>query len=340
MSLSYFNLMGELINLNSIAFNEQITVEDILKHVTQEDIYSYYLGQDVSNLGVYHSPLRDDNIPSFALFFHRDQRNVIMFRDFATNDTGDFVVMVQKLYGVGYKDALNKVAYDLGLSKVNIDLQRQPVNYTRIVEKDKVELGIKRREWLLRDREYWSSFGIIKATLERFRVYPISHVFYNDTAVKAHDYAYAYVEDKDGIITYKIYQPFETKQRKWINNANYSVHQGYTQLPKRGWLLIITKSLKDVMSINDCLGVAAVGLQSESVMMKASVMDEYKSRFNRVICLFDNDHAGKKLSETFTETYQVPHFFVPELPNVTDFSDLVKVLGKEDAVQIVKQFIH
>jgi len=74
--------------------------------------------------------------------------------------------------------------------------------------------------------------------------------------------------------------------------------------------------------------------------MKDSVMDEYKSRFNKVICLFDNDQAGKKLSVSFTEKYNVPHFFVPELPNVTDFSDLVKGIGKEDAIQIVKQFIH
>ncbi len=332
--------MGELINLNSITYNGLITKEDILKHVTQEDVFSYYLKDDASNLGVFHSPLRDDNIPSFALYFHRDERNVIMFRDFATNDTGDFVVLVMKMFNVNYPEALKKIAFDLGLSALNVDLQKATVNYTRIVTKEKVELGIKLRPWFLRDREYWTAFGITKATLEKFRVYPISHVFYNDVAVKVHDYAYCYVEDKDGVISYKIYQPYEAKQRKWINNANYSVHQGYTQLPPKGWLLIITKSLKDVMSLHDCLGVSAIGLQSESVMMKDSVMDEYKSRFNKVICLFDNDQAGKKLSVSFTEKYNVPHFFVPELPNVTDFSDLVKGIGKEDAIQIVKQFIH
>ena len=53
------------------------------------------------------------------------------------------------------------------------------------------------------------------------------------------------------------------------------------------------------------------------------------------VCLFDNDSAGKKLSENFTNTYNIPHFFVPELPGVTDFSDLVKALGIEKASDII-----
>ena len=131
-------------------------------------------------------------------------------------------------------------------------------------------------------------------------------------------------------VSYKIYQPFN-KHYKWMNNANYSVHQGYTQLPEKGDLLIITKSLKDVMSIKDVMGISSVGLQSESVMMKQSVMDEYKYRFTKVICLFDNDKAGKRLSVDFAETYNIPYFFMPELPKVTDFSDLVKSIGIDKA---------
>ena len=325
----------EDINLNSIAFNSQITREDILKHVTQEDIYSFYLGEDIRNLGVFHSPLREDNIPSFALYFHKVDRNILMFYDFATRDCGDVVVLVMKMYNLNYPEALRKITFDLGLSKFNVDAVKQTVTYTRIVEKDRIQLGIKSRPWEIRDKNFWSSFGIKKATLEKFNVHAISHIFYNDTAVKAHEYAYAYVEEKDNRVSYKIYQPYEVKVKKWINNADYSVHQGYRQLDKTGDLLIITKSLKDVMSIHDCLGISAVGLQSESVMMKDSVMDEYKTRFKKVICLFDNDAAGKKLSDSFTAKFNIPHFFVPEFKGVTDFSDLVKHSGKEEAVKVL-----
>lgn len=327
------------INLNSIVYNKIITKEDILKHVTQEEIYSLYLGEDISQLGVYHSPLRDDNIPSFGLYFHKIERNTLMFYDFATGDSGDFVVLVCKLFNLSYGEALKKIAFDLGLSHLTVDANKQNIQYTRIIQKNQVNLGVKLRPWNQRDKQFWSSFGISKKTLAKFKVFPISHIFYNDTAVKAHDASYVYAEFKDGVTSYKIYQPFETKIKKWINNANYSVHQGYTQLPETGNLLIITKSLKDVMSIHDCLKVSAIGLQSESVMMKDTVMEEYKKRFKHVICLFDNDAAGKKLTESFSKTFDIPFFFVPELPNVTDFSDLVKSQGTLNAIAIAKKLI-
>jgi len=327
------------INLNSIVYNRIITKEDILKHVTQEEIYSLYLGEDISQLGVYHSPLRDDNIPSFGLYFHKVERNTLMFYDFATRDSGDFVVLVCKLFNLPYVEALKKIAFDLGLSHLSVEANKQNIQYTRILQKEQVKLGVKLRNWSVQDKAFWSSFGIKKATLIKFNVFPISHVFYNDTGVKTSSLAYVYAEFKDGITSYKIYQPFETKIKKWINNANYSVHQGYKQLPNKGKILIVTKSLKDVMSIHDCLNIPAIGLQSESVMMKDSVMDEYKNRFEHVICLFDNDEAGKKLTAMFSEAFQIPFFFVPELPKVTDFSDLVKSVGVTEATSITKKLI-
>lgn len=328
--------MGE-INLNSIAFNNLITREDLFSLVPQESIYSFYLNEDISALGVYHSPLREDNIPSFALYFHKINRNILMFKDFATNDTGDVVVLVMKMFGLGYKEAIHKIAFDMKLSAFNVDATKQVFSgITRLVEKTRIDLGIKSRPWMIKDRNFWSQFGIHKITLEKFHVYPISHIFYNDTAVKSSDLAYAYVETKDNKTSYKIYQPLEPKIKKWINNADYTVHQGYTQLPKTGDLLIITKSLKDVMSIHDCLGISAIGLQSESVTMKDSVMDEYKSRFKQVICIFDNDDAGVKLSENFTEKYGIPHYYMPKEPEIKDFSDLVKAKGKDYAIEYFK----
>jgi 5S rRNA maturation endonuclease (ribonuclease M5) len=331
----------EKLNLDSIAFNEKITREDLLTVRTQEEIFSFYMGESITQLGVYHSPLREDNIPSFALYFHKRERDTLMFYDFATKDSGDFIVLVMKLFSLNYKEALHKIAYDLGILSTPVNPGHIQSNYTRIVAKEKVRLGIRKRYWMSHDKEFWKSFGITKATLEKFNVCPIDYIFYNDNAVSAHKYAYAYIEFKDGNVSYKIYQPFEERHKKWVNNADYSVHQGYMQLPQSGELLIITKSLKDVMSINDCLGISAIGLQSESVMMKASVMGEYKARFSKVICLFDNDEAGVRLAKSFIEEFNVPYFIVPKIKEKTkDFSDLVRDAGKENAVKIVKNLIN
>jgi len=304
-----------------------ITKEDILKHVTQEEIYSYYLGEDVTRLGVFHSPLREDNIPSFAIYFHKSEQNVLMFKDYATGDCGDFVVLVMKLFNIRYREALRKITYDLGLTQQSVDADRQQITYTKIVQKQKVNLGVKTRKWNKGDKEFWSSFGITKKTLEKYNVHPVEYVFYNDNPVSVHALAYVYVEFKDDEVTYKIYQPLESKEKKWINNANSTVHQGYSQLPETDEILIITKSLKDVMAIHDVIGIPAIGLQSESIGIKESVMEEYRSRFTNVVCLFDNDPAGIKLTESFSEKYDLPYFYMPQLIGVTDFSDLVQSIG-------------
>lgn len=330
--------MGD-INLNSFVFNEQITKDDILKIVSQEEIFSHYIGETIESGCKINSPLRDDNVPSFAIYYHKNGEGALMFYDFATKSAGDCIVFVTLLFGLGYRQALFKIAFDFGVSNVEMTAERQRIiDAPRIMEKAHIDIGVNQRKWAEHDALFWKDFGIRKSTLAKYNVIPIAYVFFNGNSSKVDKYSYAYLEFKDDDVTYKIYQPYN-KQYKWINNANFTVHQGYTQLPKKGKLLIITKSLKDVMSIRDVVRIPAVGLQSESVMMKDSVMDEYKSRFDRVICLFDNDKAGKKLSNDFSERYSISHFFMPELEGVTDFSDLVKKVGIIEAKKIFTELI-
>jgi 5S rRNA maturation endonuclease (ribonuclease M5) len=320
--------MGKL-DLNSIIFNEHLTKQDVLQQVTQEEIYSFYTGESITGNTILSSPLREDNVPSFALFYHRNEPNVLMFKDFATKETGDVIVFVSKLFAITYYQALLKIAYDFNLSSIEMNANR---NYyqgiTRITRKEQILIEVKNRNWKIKDRNYWEQFGIKKDTLIKYNVFPIEYVFFNSKAYKTDSLSYAYAEFKDDVITYKIYQPYNLKF-KWINNANYSVHQGYSQLPSKGDLLIITKSLKDVMSLRDVVKIPAIGLQSESVMMKDSVMEEYKSRFSKVICLFDNDEAGKKLADQFCEHFKIPFMLIPENFNSKDFSDLIKNIGIE-----------
>ena len=327
------------INLNSIVYNEILTKDEILKYITQEEIYKYYI--DTSGpTSKMSSPLRVDNVPSFGLYYHKNGSGTLMFNDLATKDSGDCVVLVSILYGLTYREALLKIVADFNLSDFKISAERvlRAKAPKKIIQKVPIKIGIKSRNWKKHDAKFWSSFGIRKKTLTKFNVIPIEYVFYNDRPVRTDKYAYAYQEFKDDKISYKIYQPY-SKSFKWINNANYSVHQGYMQLPDKGELLIITKSLKDVMSLFDVLKIIAIGLQSESVMMKMSVMKEYKKRFSEVICLFDNDTAGKNLSIEFSKKYKVSHFFMPEIEGVTDFSDLVKKVGIEKSKEIFNKCI-
>lgn len=330
--------MGK-IDLNSIIYNESLSRVELFSCLEQEDIYSFYTGEPVVlNINIC-SPLREDNVPSFGYYYHRDGSGTLMFYDFATKDTGDVVKFVSLLFNLNYGQAIWRIAYDLKGTGTTVDIEKKKVVVAKkVIQRKPIRIGIKSRLWQKHDAQFWKAFGISKKTLNLFNVIPISYVFYNGNALPVDKYAYAYLEKKDNAVSYKIYQPYN-KKFKWINNANYSVHQGYTKLPNKGKTLIITKSLKDVMSLRDVMKIPSVGLQSESVNMKVSVMDEYKSRFERVVCLFDNDKAGKSLSEDFSRRYQTPYFFMPELPGVTDFSDLVKKVGANEAKKIFNQLM-
>jgi hypothetical protein len=311
------------IDLNSIVFNEVLNKDAILRYLSQEDIYTYYIGDDYLTQSVINSPLRKDNIPSFAIYHHKHYRDKLMFYDFATKDTGDCFILVSKMYNLTMKQTFLKIAYDFKLSDIKQDGTINFNHSPKLIKKDKIELGIKSRQWLNKDKWFWQQFKIKRSTLEFFKVKPVSHIFYNDYVVKADELAYAYEELKDNQISYKIYQP-KSESYKWINNADYSVHQGYTQLPKTGKLLIITKSLKDVMSIYDNCSMSAVGLQSESVSIKPSVVDEYKQRFETVLFLFDNDPPGIRFSKMMSNETGLDYFLLPTIDKIKDFSDLMK----------------
>ncbi len=329
------------IDLNSIVFNADLNKEEILKHLTQEEIYRHYVGKQIQIPCRICSPLREDNVPSFALYYHRDGSGTIMWYDHGLGESGDCFVLVSKMYNLNYNDALYKVLLDFGLSNINITTKkvRNFRKIKKVIQKDPIRIGIKARKWNKVDATYWSSYGISRKTLIKYNVIPIEYMFYNGNPIKLRSVAYAYQEFKDNQVTYKIYQPY-SKEFKWTNNTNYTVHQGYRQLPDSGELLVITKSLKDVMSLLDVIGITAVGIQSESVMMKDSVMNEYKRRFTKVLCLFDNDDAGKRLSRKYSDKYNVPHFFMPEMEDVTDFSDLVKAVGIEESRKIFNTCIE
>jgi 5S rRNA maturation endonuclease (ribonuclease M5) len=82
-------------------------------------------------------------------------------------------------------------------------------------------------------------------------------------------------------------------------------------------------SLDETTSTN----YSAVGILAESIIIKPQVIKEYKDRFSEVFVLFDNDEAGKKLSEEYFNSYRLPYLTIPEKTGCKDFSEMVKELG-------------
>lgn len=336
-----------MINLNNLDYN-LLSSELILEKVSEYQIFAFYIPKLQLNTAT-SSPLRDDDVPSFSVFY-ASSLDKLLFRDFATKEKGDCFVFVSRLFGLDYYGALQKVAIDFGLIENDIVGRKKKkikipknINYK---EKSRTHIGIKIQEFTLRDLHFWNSFGVSKATLNKYNVFSCKYVFLNNSIIAVDNIvnpAYAYLESKDGIYTYKIYQPFNKNQR-FISNVDKSVWQGWTQLPKEGEKLIITKSLKDVMAITEQVKIPAVSLQAETTDPKPHIVKQLKKRFDKVYLLYDNDfnkevNWGRKYGSEIASKFKLHQIEIPSEYKSKDFSDLVKNHGRDSSISLINSLI-
>lgn len=325
--------------------------EEILDCVTDVEIFEYYLGK-IPRRKIC-SPMRDDKIPSFGVFYS-DRYGMLFYKDHATGETGNVFVFVKRLFGyTSFMDALIRVCTDMGLTQFSTNGEPSKTfvrkKNTRSAKsfQNNIKISVTTRKWNLDDKEFWyNKYGITCKMLKRCRVYPIEYYFLNDYCVKAAKLAYAFVEEKDGKITVKLYQP--ESEHKWISNNDASVWELWTQLPKKGKKLVIASSRKDAMvikSLFDESEVTACALQGEKFLPKEQVIEELLNRFDEVYVLYDNDYtkstnwgrvAGERLCERHPELKQIE---INESYLKKDPSDFREEYGEEETLKLLKKLL-
>jgi len=325
-----------------------LTKEMIHQHISDVDIYSKYIDEEIKIGAVILSPLRKEKNASFGFF--KGRSGEICFKDYLLG-AGDCFKFVQMKFNLTYFEAISKIAIDFEIPGNYIckSFAKTENNFSKTQQSREqllnnlttLKLGKNRREWQLHDIVFWEQFGISINTLKKFRVEPVSYYHINNHVIQADKHAYCFTELKDGIETYKFYQPFNEKY-KWINGHNDSVWQGWDFLPAKGDDLIITKSLKDVMAIYEITGIPAISLQSETVTPKRHIFEELRSRFQVCYLLYDNDFNKEvNWGQTFAEKLAVDlgliNIFIDDKYQSKDFSDLVKNTNREQAKEILTE---
>ena len=310
-----------------------LTLSNILNRIDEYSLYCHYLGFDPDIRGTYSSPIREgDEKPSFSFYNARPGSDIeFMWKDGAVNKSGTIVHLVMELYGIPYNEALAQIDVDfnLGLTDGTYKSKRRELKrFDKPKAKGSAKIEIRRKSGFTRvGLAYWEQFGINKETLIKYQVSEIYMAVINGKYIRYNDLAFAYrVADK-----YKIYQPKST-QFKFINNFDHRIVEGFFQLEQKQDLLIITKSLKDVMTLHE-LGYEAISPKSESTVIPDPYFKWINERYKRVIVLFDNDmkHNG--------DLYPYRKVYIPLQSGCKDISDYVKKYGKKDAKHLVSQLI-
>jgi len=194
-----------------------------------------------------------------------------------------------------------------------------------------------RRQFSELDVAFWRSFYIKEETLSLYKVNAISKYTINGL-VKASYSKESPMYSYKVFNKFKIYRPFEPKATKWRGNLSSLDIQGFEQLPESGELLIITKSLKDVMVLHE-LGYNSIAPSSESISIPEVVMNNLRNRFKKIIIFYDRDRAGLTFARKITKQFEINAIFINKKYKKKDISDYIKKFGVENTKQLLLSMI-
>lgn len=301
--------------------------EKILSIYDEESILKSYI--DIESIPcLIHSPLREDNKPSFSFYYLNED---LVFKDFSTGESGNLWTFLQK-----YTNKTLDVIYDEILEK-------NPKKATlKTLVKPTIE--VVARSFNKDDLAYWDSYGISEETLKKGNVHAIQTLILNREGERVYysvdKYAYVYVEFLDNQQVLKVYQPYS--KMKWLSNFTHEIIDLYSILPETGDNVIITSSRKDALTLIENCNVPAICFNSETILPESKVMNNLRKRFKNVWVLYDNDYdksvnVGDLSANTMINIYPwLKKLTIPSEYEAKDPSDLVFKYNREFLTQLIQ----
>lgn len=323
-------------------FEPKLTKDLILSRFSEEQLMEFYLRIPIKR-GLFRSPLRRDKEPTCS--FYRNSSGTLIFKDFATGQHLNVFGVVQEIFRCSYFEALKIIANDFGIVR-NKDIQRNPgkinENPIKIEDKETSKIQIEVQDFTDLELKWWGKYGITKEILSKFNVYSCKHVFLNDQLFaksQQHCPIFGYYGNKfQGLELWRCYFP-KRKSFRFITNWPSKKIQGFDQLPKSGKLLVITKSMKDVMCLYSC-GITACAPNSENLFVSDSVLEDLKNRFKYIVVLYDSDRPGlHNMAKIRKEHPELIYTFIPKHFGSKDISDFYSDHGRKETLKLIKEFI-
>lgn len=308
---------------------EYISKQNILKHVSEFDIYRYYLPNIEIN-DITNSPFRKDNNPSFGIYL--SMNNELMFNDYKLG-SGNFLKFTMWMENVDYKSALHILnkRYNLGYISYGNNssyIHKPIITNEKFFKKDKTKISIKSRDWNQDDIDFWYPLDIKKL----YNVIPIKYFWINEQIYNADKLAYAY---RYGPYIYKIYQPNrDVKNGKFWSNIDISIPWfGHNILPtKQHDVLLVVSSAKDTNVTLQC-DFYTISPHTESQIFTLQQYRYYKRIFRKIIIFYDNDETGIKQAEKFSKTYDLDYIVLEDTKDQFEFVKKYDLITLKEWIQ-------
>ena len=338
---------------------KRITKESILSNISQEEIFEYYLQQEIATDKKVYNTIRGEGEPSVSFRWYDD---TLIATDFADPEyKGDCFkwamlyyknILKENLFGF---DLYNRVCEDVDIKLI---IQPKDNYYKEKVEKEPSSILIEAKidsngypDYYPIDYSYWGNFiknengklpnSIIREILISFGVLSCNKAWvyssksqYFKRTDSSPIYAYLGTEDpKEG--QFKLYQPLSAKEDKW--RTNHKRVDDYGILESND--IILTKSRKDRIVLR------MLGYESYAYPSEAFVPD--KLAYTTKYILYDNDYTksddcntGLKLGTFIANKFNLKKLFIPNNFECTDIAEVMDKYGYIVAKDLLNKLIN
>lgn len=341
----------------------------IFKFINDENIYNYYLNNkkisdklDIKKF--YPSPFRlnGDENPNLRFFLSGDEgKERLLFKDFASNQSGDSISFIMELLNLNYPEALKRIYLDFEIeNKINktenldtLKNKNQINNENENIKRIKNTLiQIIPRDFTKEELNYWKEYYITKEELNLNNIYSEDRLYLNKKLIRKEkkidcyynsNYRFAYLYDQ----YLKIYTPY-SKNNKWLSNTPNDFISGFDDIKYKIFRgiqdekLIISKSKKDEIVLKKFFKDVC-STQNESVSsINEENLDIIRKGYKKenIFIAYDSDAPGVKASKHYTDAYgfkwvNPPRDLISQ-EGIKDFAEMIKYKGENSLYEYFK----
>jgi hypothetical protein len=314
---------------------EKITTEDIYRSTSMgREIFEKELGTINPNKNI-SSPVRGgDNNPS-ARIKPSKTSGIWLLTDHTTGEFFTPISFIERIYGLSFQDAVNKIAWDFGLkTDKGIILDKVPLIETKqeVIHKP---LLYEFQEMKFKDKhhKYWNAGELYEDYLRKNNVFAASKIAINKKVIKipSDELCFVYLtgdSQEKGMKILRIGPNIQKKDKFRTNITNHYLWNYYKYKNTYVDNLFVLKSRKDELVMN-LLGYDTISSQSENAEILDLNMPKILPLADSIILSYGSDADGVKKSKQVQQKYNTKYYNTPK--NLLQF-------GINDQFSYVAQF--
>lgn len=323
-----------------------ITPEQVLQKITQEKIFEWLLGLPVRLDQRYMSPYRQDTRP--GCWFEYREDGTLLFMDLSGRSPRRYSTcfgMLIQMSGHRMDMCIDIVCKNFKLSKNSNDYSAvlERPQYNKIEDSTPTIIQAEHRQFLKKDKIFWSQYLIRPDDLEEDNVHSVQRFFISSHKGRRWIQPFGLCYDINFINASEIYQPYNHNY-KFITNCDENHIGNIDNLPPIGDKLIIEKSYKDHRSLRNLYKeLNVIWFLNEGCVPSIHILHSLSSRFKEILIFYDNDEAGIqagiKISSIFNSIRDNSCRLVALPVGPKNVSDLAKKEGRSDSIKILNKIL-